>query len=136
MLEVIYEELKQECKRWGDKDYNGIVFVHPEDKKFLVRHLLMEYNLTSVNNYKFKLHSGGALQVSTLDIGKSPYFDYMGCEFTTIIISKEAFGKYTEDYNFILVNEDLCKGNIPDFYMYMLTRNRSQSKCHSKMIIV
>lgn len=140
-LKGLFEEIKIELdKAYECEYYTGIIFVHPDDVKSVIRFVYNLYNseFDDIRN-KFTFESGGIFMISTLGrvcYKHLPQHDYAGCEFTTVLIHQDCFGKYNE-YGYVPVNKmTFGNGREQNFIMYMLSRKRSQSKFSSRMVIL
>jgi hypothetical protein len=135
-LKGLFVELDIEVEKASSCDkYYGLVFVHPEDVELVVRYV---FNLHDCEyDYKlkqFRFNGGGVLKVDTIERGGSaPHHNYAGECLTTIIIHNDCFGKYDSNFKFECVNPN---NNREEFIMYMLTRNRSESKCPKRFVYV
>jgi len=135
-LKGLFEELKVELRKASEcKDYYGIVFVHPDDVGSVVRYISNLCN-AECNPLRrtFRFEDGGKLMINTLERDNSshPQYDYAGCGLTTILVHGNCFGKYTKG-EYISVNDP---SNTNDFILYMMSRNRSQSKFPARFVYV
>ena len=127
-LKGLYEELKIEIEKAINCEYySGVVFVHPDDLEDVVE-VAKGYTVFQKYDPKrktFTFDSGACLILDNLErngSGRYPHFDYAGCQLTSILIHCQCFNGY--------------KGNNDNFIMYMLSRNRSQSKFSSRVVIL
>lgn len=132
MCDKIKLEVEKESYRFNDKDYHGVLFVHPYDVEESYKILKglgavkLEYQ-----NGEITFPSGATMLVKTLESCRSnPAHDYAGYELTTVMINFDCFGKYDSESNYKSITYSPA-----EFIGYMTTRLRSQSKHHSHMVL-
>lgn len=122
-------EIEKESYRFNCPNYQGVIFVHPEEVKTTL-FLLKTYGTLSVKGVS--LSCGGNLKVSTVE-GVHPQYNYSGWELTSTLISLDCFGKYDNS-----LGEYKKVGSVgcEEFIMYMASRSgRSPSKHHAHLLL-
>lgn len=131
-MEHLFKELDIESSRWDDKNYYGVVFVHPDDRGHVVDYLqsFENVNVDQTETQTVVVFSSGA-HLKILNVNQRYICGY---EFTTVIISRSSFGRFDADrFKFKPVDELVDPDTlIADFSK----RLRSCSKYPSRMVII
>lgn len=137
-MTALEKELIAESHRWGDGNYVGIVFVHPDDVLETTHTIvkLCEDKRAKLPRGIIKFDNGAKMMVHTFEDKRSRVFEYnyAGFEFTSILLHSEAFGKYING-EWVCVNTNI-QNPYNGFLGYMMSRLRSQSIHHSRLVFV
>lgn len=118
-------EIEKESYRFNCPNYQGVIFVHPEDIKNTLKVLEPYADRLNIKSCMVTLKCGGRIKVSTVE-GESPQFNYSGRELTSVLIDTNCFGKYKK----------VGTVDTSNFILYMSSRcNRSRSKHHSHLLL-
>lgn len=136
-MNALEKELIAELHRWDDKDYVGVVFVHPEDLVSTMQYVLsLTEGVFKFSNSLVKFNSGAMLMIH--DIHESNFNEllgrYAGLELSTILFDQNTFGKYIGG-DYVETNFELNYRKA-EFLMYLKTRLRCVSTHHPRMVFV
>ena len=119
-------EIEKESSRFVCPNYQGVIFVHPDDVGYTVNTMLPYTESLKVQRNTVTLKRGGSFIIRTAG-GKQPHFDYAGMQLTSVLLSMDCFGKYMEEY--------VGTVSPSEFIPYVCSRLHGNSQFHSHMVI-
>ncbi len=132
-MDKIKAELEQEFTRMKDENYQGVIFVHPDDIEATVEFMRSTKVCKEVNLQSkiIRLKGGGDLSITHVAGETHPECNHGGCQYTSILMDTRCFGKYEQDpFEFKPVGVAR-----PEFILYMISRNRSRADCHPHTVV-
>lgn len=135
-------EIEKESTRFVCPDYQGVIFVHPDDVKYTMEVMLPYTEKFNLRSKEVTLKDGGMFKVATVE-GSVPHHNYVGCLLASVLISNDCFGKTLleevssdkRDYSAYTFTK-VGTVSPSEFILYMNSRCRcSPSQFHSHMVL-
>lgn len=137
-MKQLLEEILTEIPKLEDYNYSGLVVVHPEDVEEILKFIHNNINNSPdevVVNSKYKhIKLQGCIRICTTE-AENWQFNHAGMQYTTILISLEAFGRHTHDSDGKYIDYKPVGIKSEHGFAYMITRLRSKSKFLPRMVI-
>ncbi len=144
-MEKIEKMLQDDSCRWDCPEYNGVIFVHPDQVEYTIDYLCVVYSdrvngLKSSNHSwnKVGLYGGGELLVTHLGpVGliqdnRLAAHDHAGCRYTSVMLSLDVAGGPSD----LRTIPCLLNGKVFKNIEYLMTRMQSKSKYFSKFVMM
>lgn len=140
-MRQVFTEILTEIPKLLDPNYCGVVIVRPNDIKEVfdfISEKVKGFGCIRIDNkmLKFKSTKGyGNLSIRTTE-NSMWHYDHAGCQYTTIILDLNCFGKHLVNLEGEYVGfEPVGSSNTEDPILYMMSRMRSHSIHNPRFVL-
>lgn len=141
-MKQLFTEILTEIPKLEDKDYHGVVVVHPDEVleviDYIAHQVVIHYGINALVDEEYRdITVNGVLHIGTTE-NDDWQFTHAGMQYATVLIDMSAFDKHIFDSDGNYVDSIPVNKNNKDrgFELgYMVSRLRTNSKYSTRMVI-